>query len=228
MTEAAIAANGGFATGTQKAEAAMYGLRIEVDATGKAIVTSMKAGEDATRAFGSAVDSATSKLEAQNAALERQISAQEKANDLKQRAIDLENKRKGIDSEGFSVDPRTGKRFESTVDVAAQKALAEVPKDGMTGLYDPMAYAKLYAFYKGQQDAQLDAAAQAGKKSAMGAGVVGARPNPGGENAGPSMVPAPMAAKTYDVRVNNSTVRTYSDDDAQRLIQILKNGKLAS
>lgn len=45
----AIAANGGVATETIKAKAAMYGLKVEVDSTGKAIVKSMNEGSDALR-----------------------------------------------------------------------------------------------------------------------------------------------------------------------------------
>ena len=45
----AIAANGGVATETIKAQAAMYGLKVEVDSTGKAIVKSMNEGSDALR-----------------------------------------------------------------------------------------------------------------------------------------------------------------------------------
>lgn len=46
----AIAANGGVATETIKAQAAMYGLKVEVDSMGKAIVKAMTEGSDATRA----------------------------------------------------------------------------------------------------------------------------------------------------------------------------------
>lgn len=70
--EKAIAANNGVASATLQAEAAMRGLRIEVDASGKAVVRAMteaatatdKAAESATRAAGSYMQMATAAKEA--------------------------------------------------------------------------------------------------------------------------------------------------------------------
>ena len=63
--EAAIAANGGVAPEAIKSESAMYGLEVQVDKTGKAIVNAMGAGADATRNFGHDVRQTTSDLEVQ-------------------------------------------------------------------------------------------------------------------------------------------------------------------
>ena len=117
--EAAIAANGGVSNSYLDAKAAALGLQIQVDETGKVIITSMNAATQSTKdlasGFKSAGDAAVEAAERANAALERQISAQEKANDLAQRAIDLENKRRGVDRQGFSTD-QDGKRIEQFMD----------------------------------------------------------------------------------------------------------------
>jgi len=114
----AIAANGGVASETLKTEAAMRGLQITTDSTGKSIVSGMNAGAKAVDGVGKATQSATkymdvfqrtaaealAVLEQQNAAAERSIAAQEKAHELKQRAIDLENKRRNMDKEGWALN----------------------------------------------------------------------------------------------------------------------------
>jgi hypothetical protein len=126
--DSAMAANGGVATRTLDAKAAMLGLQITTDATGKSIVQAMDSGaksvdgvakstQEATGymdVFTRAAKEATAALEEKNAATEKGIAAQEKANDLVQRAIDLENKRLHIDSQGFSIDPKTGQRVVMT------------------------------------------------------------------------------------------------------------------
>lgn len=60
--EAAIRANGGVADASLKAQAAQHGLRIEADASGKAIVTAMNAGVGATEALGDAAEDAATKF----------------------------------------------------------------------------------------------------------------------------------------------------------------------
>jgi len=125
MTEAAIAANGGVATATQKAEAAMYGLRIEADATGKSIVQAMDQGAGAAYRLSEVVKLTAAQVQANADAVDRlnmkymqssqyserqiqlldaQVSAQERLNAVTQRAIDLENKRRNVDNEGFSLN----------------------------------------------------------------------------------------------------------------------------
>ena len=60
--ERAIEANKGVADYTLKAQAAMYGVRIEADATGAAIVSAMNAGAEATAALSKAADEAANKI----------------------------------------------------------------------------------------------------------------------------------------------------------------------
>ncbi len=62
VAERAVAANGGIASEALKAEAAMYGLRVEADNTGKAVVTSMREAARATAALGAAADETASRF----------------------------------------------------------------------------------------------------------------------------------------------------------------------
>ncbi|MDO9568077.1 MAG: tape measure protein [Hydrogenophaga sp.] len=63
MAEAQIAANSGVAIDAMKAEAAMYGLRIEVDETGRAIVKNMNDGKTAVEGFAKGVANAAAQLQ---------------------------------------------------------------------------------------------------------------------------------------------------------------------
>ena len=63
--EAAIAANGGVATETVKSEAAMRGLQVQTDSTGKSIVNSMGSASTATQQFGGHVRATTEDIKRQ-------------------------------------------------------------------------------------------------------------------------------------------------------------------
>lgn len=116
--EKSIAANNGVATETLKNEAAMKGLEIQTDATGKAIVKAMGEGGKAMGDFGERTQLTTEQVKAQEDAMdrlmmkytlsadysERQIALLEKENDLIERRDALERKRLNIDKEGFSLD----------------------------------------------------------------------------------------------------------------------------
>lgn len=67
--EKSIAANNGVATETLKNEAAMKGLEIQTDATGKAIIKAMGDGSAAAQEFGQQIRANTEDLKAQAAAL---------------------------------------------------------------------------------------------------------------------------------------------------------------
>jgi len=69
VAEAAIAANGGVATEAIKSEAAMRGLQITTDATGKSIVSAMDSASGATQKFGGHVRDTTADIERQAEAL---------------------------------------------------------------------------------------------------------------------------------------------------------------
>lgn len=63
MAEASIAANGGVASETLKAGAAMHGLRIEADDTGRAIIKNMKDARDAVEGYAKGVAEAAAQLQ---------------------------------------------------------------------------------------------------------------------------------------------------------------------
>lgn len=102
--EAAIAANGGVATETLKAQAALQGLEVVVDATGKAIVRAMGSGTSAAEGYTRTITAATQAVQTHLTWLDRL----EKRNaEVKSTLI--------TDKEGFSVDG-DGKRIVQAVD----------------------------------------------------------------------------------------------------------------
>jgi tape measure domain-containing protein len=116
MAEASIAANGGVASETLQAEAAMYGLEISVDKTGKAIVRNMRDAKDAVGEFKEAVDDAVKSAE-QLEALQKGEGLRGK-NYIRERnkrvgskeAEEEERKRLNVDKDGFSLD-KSGNRL---------------------------------------------------------------------------------------------------------------------
>ncbi len=111
--EAAIAANGGVSTSMLDARATALKLRITVDASGNAIITKLDDAANATdrlsNGFSNAGVAAESSADRSINALERQIAVQEKAIDLTRRQKAIDDAKKGVDSEGYSLDS-SGKR----------------------------------------------------------------------------------------------------------------------
>lgn len=89
MAEASIAANGGVASETLRAEAAMHGLEIATDQAGKSIVRAANEGADGMRGYRDSVDDAKKSVE-----------------DL----AEAERKRLNVDKDGFSLD-KSGNRL---------------------------------------------------------------------------------------------------------------------
>lgn len=230
MATDAIAANGGVATAAIKTEAAMRGLEIATDGTGKAIVRAMGTGKDATDKYTGSVNNATSALERQNTELEKTISAQEKANDLAQRAIDLENKRLNRDKEGFSLNT-AGDRVSMQGD--NQRSVYENAKS--QGLSDAQALQIAEKFIQnGQKIAPDGFNARAGEnwgtalQKAIDALVLQNAKT--AASTGTSTPPSPASQiKTYTVNLNvngqNTPVNVASEGDAQALISALQRAK---
>lgn len=110
MAVDAIAANGGVATEALKTEAAMRGLEIVTDATGKTIVRAMGEGENATSSFTNGIKNAAGEVQGLMGWLDRL----EKRNaEVKSVLI--------TDKEGFAVDG-DGKRIVQAVDNRASAA----------------------------------------------------------------------------------------------------------
>lgn len=89
MAEASIAANGGAASETLRAEAAMHGLEIAVDRAGKTIVRAMGEGRNGMHSYRDAVDDAKKSVE---------------------ELAEAERKRLNVDKDGFSLD-KSGNRL---------------------------------------------------------------------------------------------------------------------
>jgi len=84
MAEAAIAANGGVADATLKAQAAQYGLAIEADASGKTIVQSMDAAAKSTEKVASSAKTAATSLKQAGGATQQLEQAQASATNTTQ------------------------------------------------------------------------------------------------------------------------------------------------
>ncbi len=259
----AINANNGMAPSWVQAEAAARGYKIVIDEAGKATLQLANANQQAASGMGAmsaaaaaaadAVERLNMKYMQSSQYSERQIellaqemAAQEKLNDVKQRAIDLENKRKGIDREGFSVDP-TGQRIVESVQTPQEIAQRLVDGGMNPGVARSQADAIARAvndevkgfngagFFSGNQGSKsLEQRIQEALSTTVGlAGVPGAA---GGPQAAQAPATAQSAAaqgfggvaKTYNVQIGSRTVRTASDTDAQALIGALKEARLAA
>lgn len=242
--ESAIAANGGVASETLKSKAAMLGLQITTDSTGKSMVSAMGAGKTATDALTGSINAATTAAERQTEALKQQnkareeaIAAKEKENELTQRAIDLENKRRGVDKEGFSAD-KNGQRIVMGGDLTTLTGVAAFLKAaGVADEAKARSLAREFADSQGNitymnNPGQLKyggdtisvALLHAAEKYTFGIGGSNNTPQQ------PSSIPTP--AKTYTVNVNlggtNTAINTSSDADAQALISVLQRAKLSA
>ena len=117
---------------------------------------------------------------------------------------------------------------EEEVRKAADKAIQDRAREGdfNDALDDAKRTGKLSnnlnAFSPAQQDSLRDAAA----KSPMAAPTAAERQAKANTPVLPSGAPIP--AKTYNVTINGTTVRTASDADAQTLLRVLQNAKLSA
>jgi len=243
----AIAANGGVASETLKAQAAMYGLEIATDKTGKAIVRAMGEGgrgmadfERHTRDATGAIDEQTTALERQNAAIERKNAATEKA-------AELERKRMGVDKEGFSTD-KNGKRVDAGGDLTTRTGiLAFLKSAGVTDEAEARRIANEFA----DQDGNIAYWGNAGMKKYGGSTISDSlmraaekvtfsdavrKPQaPANSATAPAGTPTPGTAtpgttsKTYTVNVSingaSTPVKVASEADAQALIGALKRAQ---
>jgi hypothetical protein len=242
MAEAAIAANGGLATGTQKAQAAMYGLKIEADATGKSIVTAMDKGAGAAFRLAEAVQLTAAQIKAnadavdrlnmkymqsskysenQIALLEKEVAAREKLNEVRKREIALENERRGVDAEGFSINRATGQRITQTVQTAA-----EIEAQLVAGGVDS-GNAREYAarILRNQQVPSGIANFSGGEASRSTQQQITDLIREVGTRSAPTVG---GVAKTYNVQVGGSTAKFDTDQEAQGFINQLKKAKFAS
>ncbi|MBE0588923.1 MAG: hypothetical protein IH617_12860, partial [Hydrogenophaga sp.] len=112
--EASIAANGGVASETMRAEARMHGLEIATDRAGKAIVQSMKDAADS--------------IDGASAAAQRYIGWADRMAERNKRvgsdaAAEEERKRLGVDKDGFTLD-KSGNRLAMGGDLTTLTGIA--------------------------------------------------------------------------------------------------------
>lgn len=212
-----------------KQEAAVKGLTVAFDASGKVIVQSQAEAEAALRKTRDSVDSVTSALERQNA-------AQERANAAVEKAIELENKRRGVDSSGFATD-QSGKRIDAGGELNTLTGIAAFLKTA--GVADDAKARNLalefsdskgnipYMDNPGQRKYGGDTLSMALLKAAetytFGAG--------GNAPQAPSTIPNPNA-QTVNVRITlpDGSTRTVptTKTGSQQLIEALQSAKLSS
>lgn len=108
-----IESNSGVATAAIKTRAAMEGLEVQTDSTGKATVRAaaeaVKSIDGLGDAYTRAGQAAQSAADVAVSALEQQTAAAKRAREAKEAAVDEENKRLNQDSNGFALD-KTGKQ----------------------------------------------------------------------------------------------------------------------
>jgi len=252
MAESAIAANGGLATETLKAQAAMYGLRVEVDAVGKATVTSMATGVESMQQYAQAVRQTSDAVELLNTKyqlasqysqrqvelLHQEMDAREALMDLKQREIDLENRRRGVDREGFRLD-RNGNR--EVQQLQTQRSVYDNAKGQGLSDAEALELARRFVSDYGELTGAASADSSRGEswgtelqKAIDAAVLANAAKAAQAATRQPAATPANQAqqaagaAKTYNVTFGGRTVKTASDADAQALMQMLNDARLSA
>ena len=219
--EAAIAANGGVAPEILKSEAAMYGLQIQADSTGQAIIKAMGDGQISTENFTGSVDAATEALKAQAAAADTAAAAVAAAEEKKQSGQSTsDSNAKNIGS--MDLVPNDFKNeAEAKVWYDAQMKRQRENNRGLVGdmgakLYNSWLDGEYRATLAGIKESQ-DRAKARDSTDAYGQPVANAAASP---------------AKTYTVNINlggqQTTINTASDADAQALIALLQRAKLSA
>jgi hypothetical protein len=246
MATAAISANKGIAPEILKAQAATYKLRVEVDATGKSIITTMdpkpvQTMASAIRQTSDEVELLNTKYKLSSQYTERQldlllkqVAVKEKANQLAERAQALEDKRLGRDANKNSVDAK-GNPIQSVNGYESRWVLNDAKSAGLS----EAGAIKLFDGLKGNNNMILPGLMpeyykQLNEQLALEARQRTNTTNPGDSAplstryGSPSAAAAPAVIKTYNVVINGQTVRTASDADAQALIAVLRGAKLAA
>ena len=251
--DSAIAAVGGVGSAqlaatqeTLKLEAAAKGLSVTFDETGKAIVGAMVSGGKAITAatgymdaFAQSTSEATAELVKQQEAEEAALEVREKALDLKEREKAVSAAERGVDAEGFVIDPDTGKRSESLVlnavaatEVGMNAGLTEdeaydlykrlegshaITPSGM-GMYDWGNFYTGLNEYKEEKLRLNDASRES---------ATSATPPPTSAQTTPS---TPASNKTVTIVINgqSQSVNVASDADANALTSILRTLETAA
>ena len=262
----AIAANNGIAPSWVQAQAAANGYKLVLDEMGNTTLVNLKsatdgntqsvndlaaahaAGAQAAREWAQAQSTAGAAARAAkltDAELEADLSGDKYGNrpgglPARNAALSEDYRRrkaKGQDAEGFSVDPKTGKRYEATgtstadmllnlkamgydtSDATAQQAAASVAKR-LTDAYAGYTGVGFSGPAINLSPEQLLQEAMSSGKVNTGRGTTSGSPAPATTPGG--------ATKTYNVTIGGRTIKTASDADAQSLIGALKDAQRAA
>jgi murein L,D-transpeptidase YcbB/YkuD len=220
--EAAIAANGGVATETLKAQAALQGLEVVVDATGKAIVRAMGSGADAADGYTRTMATATEAVKTHLTWLDQLA---KRNAEVKSALI--------TDKDGFAADSK-GNRITAGGDLTTLTGIASFLKNA--GLDDAQANALAREFsdgkgnipyfsnpgqmkYGGRDSTMSQALLKAAERTTFGTG--------GGTTAGAQPIGTTPTSTSHTVRIqiNNAatptTINTASAQDASALSAVL-------
>jgi hypothetical protein len=156
--------------------------------------------------------------------------------DLKEKEEALERRRKNVDKEGFTLDSNGGRMTQTSI--TPESAFNDAKSMGL----DDRAALQISDYYRnmaGNDPRRLDISGfnkmvnEAKVEAARRATGVGAvRRNPQAASTGQVSAGATAqsggAAKTYNVQIGGTTIRTASDQDAQNLISVLKKASLSA
>lgn len=250
--EAAIAANGGVASATLKAQASMQGLEITTDATGKSIVRAMGAGTQAVGNLESSLQLTNEQLQAQAEAWDRilmryklaadysesQIALLEKDIALRERREELERKRLNVDKNGFSLD-KAGNTLVAGGDLTSLTGIAAFLKNaGVADDAKARAIAREFADaqgnipyfnnpgqlrYGGANSTMSQALLKAAERYTFGVGNIGAGMQP-------ASIPKQERVITLRLQGANGVTRegTMPEAAAEMVIATLKDHQLAA
>lgn len=234
--EAAIAANGGVATEAIKSEAAMRGLQVQTDSTGKSIVNSMGSASTATQQFGGHVRATTEDIKRQADVLKiLQAMADRSAAPRSNRdKIDEENPY-GKTSDGLTAnqDGAAKGTFNNTLPTDLAYRVKNAVDTGQT---ISMTQAELNtaktqarnALNFLQEMSKLSAGAVSVQALQDAQALVNAT-NTGRVTVTDAKASTTTPAKTYTVNINmggtRTAINTSSDADAQALIAALKRAQ---
>jgi len=230
VAEAAIAANGGVASETIKSEAAMRGLEIATDSTGKAIVRAMGDGKRSTDDYRRSVEGSIGAINQQTSALEQQAqSAAARAQKLQgQNAVDNRLK--------FQLRDKLNAGTLTEADTAnVQAVIAELKQNAVINAFGRsqggISLAGIEDDQKWQNTGALLQQFLTEQQTRTAASAAAAQAvTPAAQTTTP-VAPATQqsTSKTYTVNLNingqNTPVNVASEGDAQALISALQRAK---
>ena len=223
---------------TLKAEAAVKGLAVSFDASGKIIVQTQAEAAAAINKTTGALGGQKDAVDAVTSALEQQNAAQERANAAVEKAAELERKRRNVDKNGFLIMPEAtmGAPIDTKQTIykkMIENGLTETQSlklsDGFEKSRNPnYKYGQWTQQLADEMNAFLRANAQGRSDKEIESGTSGVVQSSTNRPA----TPAQAVAKSYIVNVNiagkSTPINTSSDADAQALIGLLQSAKLSS